>query len=92
MLLEDFKSCVPESLVVHLNEKRIFKLSEAAILAGKFILKHRTVFPSVRTINSSPVNKRASKKLRRVTVFKPSSDSKKPNKSIHYGKCCCPFK
>ncbi len=50
VLLEDFKSCVSESLVVHLNEKRISKLSEAAILADEFILTHRTVFPSVCSI------------------------------------------
>ncbi len=50
VLLEDFKSCVPESLVVHLNEKRIPKLSEAVILADEFILTHRTVFPSVCSI------------------------------------------
>lgn len=56
VLLEDFKSCVPESLVVHLNEKRISKPSEAAILADKFILSHRTVFASVRTVNSSHVS------------------------------------
>lgn len=61
VLLEDFKSCVPESLVVHLNEKRISKLSEAAILADEVILTHRTVFPSVCSVSSPPVGKRTIK-------------------------------
>ncbi len=66
VLLEDFKSCVPESLVVHLNEKRIFKLSEAAILSDKFILTHKTVFPSVHSVSSPPVSERTIKELQRV--------------------------
>lgn len=48
ILLEDFKSCLPESIVVHLNEQRVFKLSDAAIHADEFVLTHKTVFPVMR--------------------------------------------
>ncbi len=44
VLLEDFKTCVPESVVVHLNEQKVTKLSDAAVLADEFTLTHRTVF------------------------------------------------
>lgn len=88
MLLEDFKSCVPESLVVHLNKKRISKLSEAAILADEFIPTHRTVFPPVRSVNSLLVKQRASRELQRVNVFKPGSDSKTTSKSGALKRVC----
>ncbi|KAL0153620.1 hypothetical protein M9458_051100, partial [Cirrhinus mrigala] len=48
VLLEDFKNCAPEPLVVHLNEQKVNTLSEAAVIADEFILTHRTIFPSSR--------------------------------------------
>ncbi len=48
VLLEDFKTCVPESVVVHLNEQKVTKLSDAAVLADEFTLTHRTFFFSGR--------------------------------------------
>ncbi len=48
VLLEDFKTCVPESVVVHLNEQKVTKLSDAGVLADEFTLTHRTVFFSGR--------------------------------------------
>lgn len=46
ILLEDFKTGMPESVVVHLNEQKATKLSEAAVLADEFALTHRTFFLS----------------------------------------------
>ncbi len=50
ILLEDIKNCVPENLVVHLNEQKVACLSNAAVLADEFVLTHRTVFPAARQL------------------------------------------
>ncbi len=56
ILLEDFKACVPESVVVHLNEQKVQALTDAAIIADEFVLTHRNVFSSTRQMkNPSPV-------------------------------------
>lgn len=47
-MLEEFKSCLPENIVIHLNEQKINSLSEAAVLADEFALTHRSVFSSTR--------------------------------------------
>lgn len=52
LLLEDFKSCVPEGVVVHINEQKVSKLAEAAVLADEYVLTHRTVFPSMRSVKT----------------------------------------
>ncbi len=44
ILLEDFKNCVPENVVVHLNDQKIMTLSEAAVISDEFMLTHKTVF------------------------------------------------
>lgn len=44
ILLEDFKGCLPENLVLHLNEQKVSTLSEAAVFADEYVLTHRTVF------------------------------------------------
>ncbi len=36
--LEDFKNCLPESLVVHLND--LIFLVEAAVMADEYVLTH----------------------------------------------------
>lgn len=46
ILLEDFKSCLPEHVVVYLNEQKVSSLSHAAVLADEFVLTHKTVFSS----------------------------------------------
>lgn len=48
VLLEDFKSSVTETLIVHLNEPKVKSLSAAAVLADEFILTHRTVFSPLK--------------------------------------------
>lgn len=57
ILLEDFKSCLPEGVVVHLNERKMTSLLDAAVLADEFVLTHRNVFPSVRSSNIPFANK-----------------------------------
>ncbi len=48
VLLEEFKNCVPESVVVHLNDQKVTSLVDAAVLADKFTLTHKSVFTTVR--------------------------------------------
>ncbi|KAI5618350.1 hypothetical protein C0J50_22332, partial [Silurus asotus] len=40
VLLEEFKSCLPERVVVYLNEQKVTSLSRAAVLVDKFVLMH----------------------------------------------------
>lgn len=46
ILLKDFKSCLPERVVVYLNKQKVSSLSHAAVLADEFVLTHKTVFSS----------------------------------------------
>ncbi|KAI5627802.1 hypothetical protein C0J50_8349 [Silurus asotus] len=56
ILLEEFKSCLPEQLVVHLNEQKIDSLAKAAIFSDEFVLTYKVVFspPSSRKVVSAP--------------------------------------
>ena len=42
--LMEFKNCVPERIVVYLNEKKVSTLRQAAILADEFALTHKSAF------------------------------------------------
>lgn len=44
MLLEEFKNCLPERIVIYLNEQKLVTLQQAAQLADEFTLTHKTVF------------------------------------------------
>lgn len=44
ILIEDFKKCLPERIVVYINEQKVSKLSSAAVLADEFVLTHKMVF------------------------------------------------
>lgn len=48
ILFKDFKSCLPENLVLHLNEQKVTTLSEAAVFADEYVLTHQTVFYTAR--------------------------------------------
>ncbi len=48
MLLEEFKGCLSERIVVYLNEQKVTMLSHAAVLADEFVLTQKNVFSSVR--------------------------------------------
>lgn len=55
VLLEDFKGCLPEHVVVYLNEQKITSLSHAAILTDEFVLTYKNVFASARPEKSQSV-------------------------------------
>lgn len=50
LLLEEFKSCLPERVVVYLNEQKVSSVSQAAVLAEHVctfsvtVLSHKTQF------------------------------------------------
>lgn len=44
MLLEDFKGCLPEQVVVYLNEQKVDSLAKAAVLVDEFALTHKSGF------------------------------------------------
>ncbi len=46
ILLEQFKRCVHERIATHLNEHRDLTLEKAAVMADKYILTHKTTFPT----------------------------------------------
>ena len=48
ILLEEFKKCLPERIVVYLNKQKVETVSKAAVCADEFVSTHRAVFPSVR--------------------------------------------
>ncbi|XP_073771215.1 uncharacterized protein [Danio rerio] len=41
ILLEEFKCCVPNAVAMYLNEHKVTKLSEAALMADEFTLTHQ---------------------------------------------------
>lgn len=43
-MLDEFKKCLLEHIVVYLNEQKVPPLSEAAVLADEFALTHRSTF------------------------------------------------
>lgn len=55
VLLEEFKNCLPEKVVVYLNEQKVNSLSQAAVLADEFILTHKNVFVHSRVENAPVV-------------------------------------
>lgn len=48
MLLEEFKNCVSERIVVYLNEQKVTTLTEAAVRADEFVLTHKIAFVPIR--------------------------------------------
>lgn len=40
ILLEEFKSSVPENVAIHLNERKVNSIVDAAVLADEFTLTH----------------------------------------------------
>lgn len=52
ILLEEFKTGLPECIVVHLNEQKVSTLKEAAVIADEFVLTHKTVFVQKREVTT----------------------------------------
>ena len=46
ILLEEFKNCLPERIVVYLNEQKVSSLSAASVLADEYVLTHKSIFQS----------------------------------------------
>ena len=46
VILGEFKKCLPEHIVVYLNEQKVVSLSQTAVLADEFALTHKSVFLS----------------------------------------------
>lgn len=42
-----FKRCLPDRIVVYLNEQKVNKLSAAALLADEYVLTHKIAFGPV---------------------------------------------
>lgn len=91
VLLEEFKNCVPESVVVHLNDQKVTSLADAAVLADEFALTHKSVFTTVRR-NLVPLTSESSAREKaydssRARIETPSNSPRR--KSI--GKRACFF-
>ena len=56
IMLEEFKKCLPEHIVVYLNEQKVNSLSAAAVLADEYVLTQKYVFSSVFTERSRSVS------------------------------------
>lgn len=46
ILVEEFKNCISEKIVVYLNEQKVSSLADAAVFADEFLLTHKVVFSS----------------------------------------------
>uniref|UniRef100_A0A3B3WC71 SCAN box domain-containing protein n=1 Tax=Poecilia mexicana TaxID=48701 RepID=A0A3B3WC71_9TELE len=44
ILLEDFKKCIPDRVVLYLNEQKVTTLASAAVLADEYVLTHKSSF------------------------------------------------
>ena len=68
MLLEEFKSCVPDNVKAHLKEQQVKEVHQAAVMADDYVLTHKTDFtkgnnfPGKRRFktNNSPLDKNKS--------------------------------
>lgn len=57
ILVEEFKKCLPERVVVYLNEQKVNTLSSAAVLADEYVLTHKFAFPvSSEGVSPTSVN------------------------------------
>ncbi|XP_076842798.1 uncharacterized protein LOC143487636 [Brachyhypopomus gauderio] len=55
ILIEEFKNCLPENVVIYLNEQKACNVAVAATSADEFVLTHKTVFsPSSRSRCTPP--------------------------------------
>lgn len=55
ILLEEFKRCVPDRIVVYLNEQKVTSLSQASVFADEFMLTHNFFF-SAHTEKALPIS------------------------------------
>ncbi len=77
-MLEEFKNCVPENFVVHLNEQKINSLYEAAVLADEFVLTHRSVFSSTRLFKRRNFVNEQTERVMSPALSSEKSEKEKP--------------
>ncbi|XP_047222493.1 uncharacterized protein LOC124868900 [Girardinichthys multiradiatus] len=58
ILLEDFKKCIPERVLLYLNEQKVTTLASAAVLADEYVLTHKSSFivNEKTPVNSVPLS------------------------------------
>ena len=78
ILLEEFKKCLPERIVVYLNEQKESSVTKAAVLADEFILTHKSVFsmPAPCASHVMPERRNRSPKLMRRSTSPTAGDSR----------------
>ncbi|CAJ1076939.1 uncharacterized protein LOC118558122 [Xyrichtys novacula] len=78
ILLEEFKKCLPERIVVYLNEQKESSVTKAAVLADEFILTHKSVFslPTPRVLHPMSERRNRSPKLMRKSTSPAAGESR----------------
>ncbi|KAK0151874.1 Retrovirus-related Pol polyprotein from transposon 17.6 [Merluccius polli] len=75
LLVEEFKMCLPDKIVVYLNEQKVESMSK--VLADEFVLTHRVIFPTGRreqpAFSNSVKNSRASPPRSPANLMSPGS-------------------
>lgn len=56
IILEEFKSCVPNAVAMHLNEHKGSKMSNAALMAEEFVLTHQLSISHLNDLNRSKLS------------------------------------
>ncbi|XP_054860848.1 uncharacterized protein LOC129347475 [Amphiprion ocellaris] len=77
ILIEEFKKCLPERIVVYLNEQKVLSVTNAAVLADEFILTHKSVFSPQSSRGQNVYERRnRSPKLARRNIPTVAGDSR----------------
>uniref|UniRef100_A0A8P4KNJ7 Gypsy retrotransposon integrase-like protein 1 n=1 Tax=Dicentrarchus labrax TaxID=13489 RepID=A0A8P4KNJ7_DICLA len=74
-LLEEFITCLPEKIVIYLNEQKSDSVSKAAVLADEFVLTHRVVFPAGRREHTAIANTGNNHKILPKNPHRPNPTS-----------------
>ena len=88
ILLEEFKSCLPPHLKTYLDERKVDKLNDAAVLADDYSLTHKNTFskPDV-AITSNPGGKQSvvpSQTHRQGPRFRNGNQEKTHNDGVRH--------
>uniref|UniRef100_A0A1A8MJP6 CCHC-type domain-containing protein n=1 Tax=Nothobranchius pienaari TaxID=704102 RepID=A0A1A8MJP6_9TELE len=75
ILMEELKRCLPERMVLYLNEQKATRLTDAALLADEFALTHRFSGDVPRTEHKRPV------------PFRPPGVNQPPGRQPHCFYC-----
>ncbi len=67
ILVEELKNCISEKIVVYLNEPKVSSLTDTAVFADEFVLSHKVVFLSPRSLPRNSTDRSYNSKLTPVT-------------------------